>query len=328
MKILLIGLGSMGRRRIRLLKQISAEINIIGVDSREDRRRQAEEEFGICTMEDLDKAFDGAPDCIVVSTSPLAHAAIIKKGLEHNCHVFTELNLVNDGYDSNIQLAAQKQRVLFLSSTFLYRDEICYIKDRVAAVEGNKGLNYTYHVGQYLPDWHPWESVKDYFVGDKRTNGCRELMAIEFPWILKVFGDIDSYEVISGHNTDLPVQYADNYMMLIRHKNGNKGCFCVDVMSRKAVRNLEVYGEQIYLTWDGTPLGLKDMDISTKEMKSIDLYETIDKQEGYESFVIENAYKTELETFLGMVKGEGSARYTFEEDLKVLAMIDSIEGGE
>ena len=328
MKILVIGLGSMGRRRIRLLKQISGEISIIGIDSREDRRKQAEEEYGIRTTEDLEKAFEEAPDCIVISTSPLAHAAIIKKGLEHDCHVFTELNLVNDGYLSNIKLAKEKQRVLFLSSTFLYRDEICYIKDRVEGLAGNKLLNYNYHVGQYLPDWHPWESVKDYFVGDKRTNGCRELMAIEFPWIIKVFGEIESYDVVSGRNTGLPIQYQDNYMMLIKHKNGNKGCLCVDVISRKAVRNLEVYGEDLYLTWDGTPLGLKDMDIPAKEMKNIDLYETVDKQEGYASFVIENAYRTELETFLKLVKGEGKARYTFEEDLDVLAMIDSIEGGK
>ena len=34
-------------------------------------------------------------------------------------------------------------------------------------------------LGQYLPDWHPWESYKSFFVSNKKTNGCRELFAIE-----------------------------------------------------------------------------------------------------------------------------------------------------
>lgn len=325
--IVVIGLGSMGRRRIRLLKQISDDINIVGIDSKLERRKQAEEELSIKTQESLEKALiDIKPECAVVSTSPLSHASIIETCLRYDCHVFTELNLVRDKYDSNIALAKDKRRVLFLSSTFLYRDEIKYIANKIRGTRGL--LNYNYHVGQYLPDWHPWESIRDYFVGDKRTNGCRELFAIEFPWIIKLFGEIESCEVISGKNTELPIQYNDNYLLLIKHTTGNKGVLGVDVVSRKAVRNLEIYGENLYMTWDGTPYGLNEYDYDQKVERNINLYETIDKQEGYAAFVIENAYRSELETFLKMVNGEGQAEYSFEEDYKVLALIDRIEAGE
>jgi predicted dehydrogenase len=181
-------------------------------------------------------------------------------------------------------------------------------------------------VGQYLPDWHPWESINNYFVGEKKTNGCRELFAIELPWIIKVFGDIESYEVLSSKNTGLSVQYNDNYLLLIKHKNGNKGILAVDVVSRKAVRNLEIYGENIYLTWDGTPSGLNVYNYEKKVDENINLYtDNVDKQEGYAAFVIENAYKNELETFIDMINGRDAARHTFEEDYKILSMIDEIE---
>lgn len=326
MNIVVVGLGSMGRRRIRLLKRISNGFYIIGIDSKAERRKQAEEELSIRTQDNLEKVLiDIKPECAVISTSPLSHAAIIEMCLRYDCHVFTELNLVNDKYDSNTALAKDKGRVLFLSSTFLYRDEIRYMINRVWETSGL--LNYNYHVGQYLQDWHPWESIHDYFVGDKKTNGCRELFAIELPWIIKLFGEIESYEVVSGKNTKLPIQYNDNYLLIIKHITGHKGIFAVDVVSRKAVRNMEIYGENLYMTWDGTPCGLNEYDYNRKIEKNINLYETIDKQEGYASFVIENAYQNELEMFIKMVNGEGKAEYSFEEDYKVLEMIDIIEAG-
>ena len=327
MKFVVVGLGSMGRRRIRLLKRISGDYNILGVDGREDRRKQAEEEFAIDTFEDLETLLNQErPECAVVSTSPLSHADVIETCLKYDCHVFTELNLVDNKYESNIKLAQDKEKVLFLSSTFLYRDEIDCIKKKIACNHG--ALNYNYHAGQYLPDWHPWESIQDYFVGDQRTNGCRELFAIELPWIIKIFGEVDSYEVLSSKNTELPIKYKDNYLLLIKHKNGNKGVLGVDVVSRKAVRNLEIYGENLYMTWDGTPTGLKEYDFDNKAEKNISLYETVDKQDGYASFIIENAYQNELETFINLTYGKGNPEYTFEDDFKVLAMINDIEAGD
>ncbi|MBR1697186.1 MAG: Gfo/Idh/MocA family oxidoreductase [Anaerovibrio sp.] len=327
MNIIVVGLGSMGRRRIRLLKQINKDFNIAGVDSREDRCSKAVAEFVIRTFTDLQEAMSEMnPQCAVVSTSPLSHAGIIETCLQHNCNVFTELNLVKDKYASNIRLAQDRNKVLFLSSTCIYREEIRYIKKQVE--QSASPLSYMYHIGQYLPDWHPWESINDFFVGDKKTNGCRELFAIELPWLTKTFGEVESFEVISGKDTKLPLTYKDNYLLLVRHKGGTKGLLGVDVVSRKPARNLEIYGEDLYLTWDGTPSGLKMFDFEHKEDKEIKLYEAVDRQDGYADFIIENGYLNELETFIGMVNGEGNAEYTFEDDLKVLELIDKIERGE
>lgn len=327
MNIIVVGLGSMGRRRVRLLKRMNKEYEIFGVDQKKERRLKTEREFGIKTYNTLDMALvDKKPQCAIISTSPLSHANIIETCLLHDCNVFTELNLVDDKYDTNIQLAHEKGKVLFISSTELYRDEICYIRNKV--FKSKCKLNYVYHIGQYLPDWHPWESIQDYFVADKKTNGCREILAIELPWIIKSFGDIESFEVLSSKNTNLSIQYNDNYLLLLKHSNGNKGIMVVDVVSRKAVRNLEVYGEDIYISWDGTPTGLVEYDIENKTDKVIDLYKTVDKQDGYASFIVENAYLNELKFFFDIINNVGQAEYTFEDDIKVLSLIDRIESGE
>jgi len=327
MKVIVIGLGSMGRRRIRLIKQFSEAYQVIGVDGQEERRTQAEEELGIVTFPTIDAACrNGNPDAAFVSTPPLSHASIIKECLKRGMHVFTELNLSPLGYEDILQLSQRMNKVVFLSSTFLYRKEIQRIREAVASQ--SHPLSYSYHSGQYLPDWHPWESYKAFFAGHKETNGCREIMAIEFPWITDVFGEIQSVRVLKGRKTSLDIDFDDNYHLLIGHRNGNTGMVAVNVISRKAVRNLEVYGEGLYLSWNGKPDGLSILDLETKEEHTVKLYEFIDKRKEYCSSIIENAYYSEITNFFETIRGEALPEYSFEKDKTILSIIDTIEKGQ
>lgn len=324
MKILVIGLGSMGRRRIRLLQKIDPKMEIIGIDSNSQRREDAEKAFAISTADSIDTALaKSAADAAVISTSPLQHAHLIKDCLTAGLHVFTELNLVSDLYSENLALARSKGKVLFLSSTFLYRDEIRYIRERVNSCA--RPLNYSYHIGQYLPDWHPWESYKNYFVADSRSNACREIFAIEMPWLRKTFGEIASFRVTAGKSSTLDINYPDTYHIILRHDSGAVGSLNVDVVTRKAVRNLEIYGEELYLSWNGSPLGLSEYDFEKKCDRQIELYQDIDTLDGYSSFVVENAYQNELRCFLDEIAGRSKAKYTFEDDLVTLDLIDKFE---
>lgn len=323
MKILVIGLGSMGKRRIRLIQELYPDFDVYGVDARADRREEAHAAYGITCFESVEEAGEACElDTAFVCTAPLSHSAIIKKCLENKWNVFTELNLVSDGYEENMALAKKSGCTLFLSSTFLYREEMKYIRKYVGA---DKKWNYIYHVGQYLPDWHPWENYKDFFVGDKRTDGCREMLAIEFPWLTRTFGDVEDAKVIADKITGLHIDYCDNYMIQLRHKNGNKGVLIVDVVSPVAVRKLEIYAENKYIRWDGTPDSLYEYDEKNDGLKRAVLTEEEEHREGYRAFVVENAYKNEIKEFVAVVQGRKTAVYGFEEDLQILGMIDSLE---
>ena len=324
LNIIVIGLGSMGKRRIRLLKQISNNIKIFGVDTNKERQEEVEKEFNIKGYDSIKEAVKNEKiDAAIISTSPLSHNNIIKECLGHNLHIFTELNLVEDGYEENIKLAKKKERILFLSSTFLYRKEIEYISRKVNNIE--MPVNYIYHVGQYLPDWHPWENFKDFFVNEKRTNGCRELFAVELPWIVRTFGEIKNLNAVKDKISTLEVNYPDNFITMLEHTNGNKGVLVIDIISRKAVRNLEIFGEEIHLTWKGTPDSLYDFDIKSKKEININLYEKVDKLNEYSANIIEDAYKDELINFINSIFDKDNPKYSFEEDKKILRIIDSIE---
>ena len=130
MNIVVIGLGSMGKRRIRLIKEMYPAYTICGVDGRKERREEAAKLFGIVCCSSISN-IEGAVNCAFICTSPLSHATIITDCLGRGWHVFTELNLVPDDYDKNIQLAKEKNCTLFLSSTFFYREALKYISSKI-----------------------------------------------------------------------------------------------------------------------------------------------------------------------------------------------------
>jgi hypothetical protein len=164
-------------------------------------------------------------------------------------------------------------------------------------------------------------------VGDKRTNGCREILAIDLPWVLAAFGPVTDVHVRKSKNTALELNYPDNYIISMEHKNGSTGVFVCDVVSRLAGRSAEIFNEDMYLRWRGTPDSLISFDASTGGSTPIITYtETIDHQSGYSANIIENAYRAEIDTFFAVVAGRMRAPYTFEDDLYTISLIDQIEG--
>lgn len=323
MRVLVIGYGSMGRRRIRLYKQLDSEAQFICVDSNPDRIKQIKED-GYIAIDDLNQAVKERPDLAFVSTSPLSHASIIPVLLENKINTFTEINLSSKNYDKMIKLANDNNVKLFLSSTMLYKKQIQKIKEIIG--NQKQSLTYIYHIGQYLPDWHPWESYKDFFVGKRESNGCREIYAIQLPWIVDTFGEIEKVTSISQKNTKLEIDYNDSYITTIEHKNGIKGVFVVDVVSRVATTYLEIIGENVHITWDGSNEGLKIFNLETKQIESFKAYENEVHDQNYAANIIENTYLEEIKDFLDFVNNNKEPKWSIEKDFQILSLIDEIEG--
>lgn len=299
---------------------------IYGVESNAVRVEECKEMLNILVFERLDQclAFDSGITSAFIAVSPLGHSTLIHECLARGLHVFTEINLVDEGYSENITLAEKRGKVLFLSSTFLYREEVKFIMDKVKGYEGN--LNYSYHRGQYLPDWHPWESYKDFFAGDKRTNGCREILAIDLPWLTKCFGDVTDIVVQKDKITMLDINYCDTYIIFLKHSSGHGGVFIVDVVARKPISSMKIWGENLQIEWDGTPEGLYCYNVENKEQENVYLYQSVEQLNNYSSNIIENAYYSEIVSFYEQIRNGREAEYTFHDDIKILNLIDRIEG--
>ena len=72
MKFLVIGLGSMGKRRIRCLKRLGQN-DIAGFDVRQDRCNEVHQKYQIPTFDDWNQAQNLPADAWIISTPPDLH---------------------------------------------------------------------------------------------------------------------------------------------------------------------------------------------------------------------------------------------------------------
>ena len=96
----------------------------------------------------------------------------------------------------------------------------------------------------------------------------------------------------------------------------------MDVVSPCAVRKLEVYSENAYISWDGTPESIFAFNETTKQRVPVSLSEAAEHREGYSTFIVENAYKNEIRAFFETVEKGTEPVYGFEQDKKILDLID------
>ena len=205
----------------------------------------------------------------------------------------------------------------------MYRPEAAYIRE--AASRHEIGA-YCYHIGQYLPDWHPWEDYRDMFLAHPETNACREILAVELPWLVAAFGKIVSQRSLHHRSSMLDIDYDDTFSILLEHESGITGTLTVDVVSRKAVRNFECFGEGGHIVWDGSPTGFMSFDLDKKELMPIDSYgsSSAEQLSDYAAFVVEDAYANEIEEFFAVINEGKQARYSFEQDKKILDIVSEI----
>ena len=320
MKFLVVGLGSMGKRRIRNLKHLQQN-NIIGFDLRKDRCKEAFEKYQIKTYYDIEKALKESPDAMIISTPPDLHMKYAKIAIQNKIHFFTEASVVKDDMEEVIQSLSDSEIIGLPSCTMRYHPIILEIKRILKNNKIGKPLSFLYHSGQYLPDWHPWEDYKNFYASKRETGACREIVPFELIWIVDIFGEIKSLTAIKSKVSNLETDIDDIYNVLLDLKNGIQGNLTVDVISRFPYRQLKILGEEgvIFADWSN-----RNVSYFTKELGW--------KQTNVDDGVVEKnyihgegPYIEEMKTFLKVIRNEMPSPYTFSEDLKILKILEIIE---
>lgn len=322
MKFLIIGLGSMGKRRIRNLQALKAG-EIVGFDFKEERRKEAEEKYKIETIADLQKMDFEKIDAIIISTPPDIHNQYIKLAIEKGKPAFVEASVVLGDLEKLEKEAKEKNVFIAPSCTSRFHPALKKIKEIVSAGTYGKVTNFSYYMGMYLPDWHPWESVKNFYVGKKETGGGREMVPFELTWVIDIFGFPKDIKGFLGKTMDLGADIDDTYAFSMDF--GDKyGTMLIDVVSRFATRSLTLNLEKAQILWKWDQDLIKIYDADAKEWKN----ETYSKglaQEGYNENLAEDMYIDELKTFISALEGKSGFPNSLGEDIKILKLLKKIE---
>lgn len=320
MKFLVIGLGSMGKRRIRNLLALEQN-DIVGFDTRDDRCKEAEKKYKITTFTDISYALKEKPDAMIISTPPDLHMKYAKIAIENKVHFFTEASVVTDEMEEVIHDLKESKVIGLPSCTMRYHPIVNNVVNILKTNKIGKPLAFLYHSGQYLPDWHPWEDYRKFYVSKRKTGACREIVPFELVWLTSIFGNISTVSAIKSKVSNLDVDIDDIYSILLEFRNGIKGNLTVDVIARYPYRQLKILGEEgvIFADWSERTVGYFTKDEGWKNNKIDD--GIIEKNYIHG----DGPYIEEIRTFIQNINKESSQQYTFEDDLNILKILEAIE---
>lgn len=320
MRFFIVGLGSMGKRRIRNLLA-NGEKDIVGFDIRPDRNREAKEKYGIRTIEKFADISPSDFDVLIISTSPDAHGGYIRYALKHKKHFFVEHPTGDDGYKEIF--ANTDATIKAPSCTFLFNPAIKIMKRTLEEGRIGKILAFQYHMGQYLPDWHPWEDYRDVYFSKKATGACREMFCFELIWLNHLMGS--AVKEVSGSIvklSDLDMDADDTITASVQYENNVRGTLLIDVLARKPFRTLRMLGSEGALDWERFDYAIKVFTAKDKKTEVIPVPKgTLEK--GYVNE--EEMYIEEIRAFLDAIRGKALYPYSFESNLKKLKALERIE---
>lgn len=323
MKALVIGLGSMGRRRVRCLQQHGLRA-ICGFDTRADRRARAAQEYGVEVRERITGEDVRGFDLVIISTPPDQHHTAIEWSIAAGKPCFVEASVVRDPLPPLAQRAADRGVLVAPSCTLRFHSAIRDITQLVQSGRYGKVCNFSYHCGQYLPDWHPWEKVTDYYVSNPLTGGAREIVPFELTWIVDAFGWPQGVHGMKLRTTDVGAPIDDTYAALLRF-DGFVGTLVVDVVARQAVRKLTLNFERASLSWDWDSGTVRVYEADPGRVLELHQPRSI-AHAGYHQSIGEAMYVAEIGSFLDAVRGRGRFPHTLQDDIRVLSLLEAIEG--
>jgi len=332
MKALVIGLGSMGKRRVRNLIA-NGITNIFGFDPREDRRNESIEKYSIKTIISLNKAEElKGYDLVVISTPPDLHMHYAFMAFSSKVPMFIEASVTDIDkireLDS-LNLGSVKPIIIAPSCTMRYFPGPKLIKELIRDKAIGNCLYLTYITGQYLPDWHPWEGIDEFYVSKKETGGAREILPFELTWLNDIWGLAEVKTSLYRKLSNLTADIDDYYTTILEYPEGMICNLTVEVLSRPLVsRELRIIGTEGFIKFSADSNTVKlhtvGKDGKGASEKSFDLgLGTVEDQ----YINPEEPYIQEISAFLHAVNSSDQSLYpnTLADDIAVLEMLLEVE---
>ncbi|MBI1974961.1 MAG: Gfo/Idh/MocA family oxidoreductase, partial [Parcubacteria group bacterium] len=286
--------------------------------------KEAKEKYGIRTLNRFEEISPKDFDVLIISTSPDAHGDSIRYALQHRKHFFVEHPTSEDGYKEI--LANKDETMKAPSCTFLFNPAIKTMKKILDEGRIGKALAFQYHMGQYLPDWHPWEDYRDVYFSKKETGACREMFCFELIWLNHLMNS--RVKEVTGTITklsDLDMTADDTITAAVAYENNVRGTLLIDVIARKPYRTLRILGSEGVLEWERFDHAIRIYDAKSKQTKVIPVPKG-NPEKGYVNE--EEMYIDEMKAFLDAIKGKAPYPYSFEENLTNLRALEKIGCGQ
>jgi predicted dehydrogenase len=320
MKIMIAGLGSIGRRHVRNL--LACGENDILLYRTHLGNLPDDELMQFPTETNLGTALAHRPDAVIVANPTALHMEVAIPAAEAGCHLLIEKPVSHsmEGLRELETAAARTGSRVLVGFQFRFHPGLRLVKQLLESSNQpqtsiGRIISVRAHWGEYLPNWHPWEEYRQGYAARSDLGGgvvltlCHPLDYLR--WLL---GEVSSLWALTGsRGLTLPVE--DTAEIGLHFASGMTGSLHLDYVQRPPKHVLEVIGTQGTIRWDNMD-GAVELSVAGEDGNPGE-WQTFFPPDGFERNVM---FLDQMRHFLSVCRGEAQPVCSLEDGIRALSL--------
>ena len=168
--------------------------------------------------------------------------------------------------------------------------------------------------GFYLPNWHPWEDYRKFYMAHKQQGGGVLLdTSHEINYLQRLFGKVKSIQGIVGKFSNLEITSDDLALSILKFKNNIVGHVHLDLLQFEKSRSFKIIGTNGVIEGSLSTNTIKIFKNNKKKAVKLKL-----------NYDFNNIYLTQLRQFWSLIKNKKSNLCTGNEAYHTMQIIEGI----
>lgn len=255
-RVLIVGLGSIGQRHLRLARTLLPNANI-----RVLRHQVCKDvpEFSDGCFSQLNEAIDFVPQLAVVASPASFHLSVASALASVGTHLLVEKPLASgiEGVRELIACCQLKKAVLLTGYNLRFLPSLQKFKELLDNHLIGRVLSVRCEIGQYLPMWRPGLDYRQ-SVSARRVLGGGALLELshELDYLRWIFGEVDWVTASLSQQSALEIDVEDTVHLMLGFRgaedvNALIGTLNLDFIRHDTTRLCTAIGEFGSLRWNG-----------------------------------------------------------------------------
>jgi len=255
-RLLIVGLGSIGMRHVRLVRQLLPDVEIVAL------RHRASGDFSAYGIErcvtSLDEAMRFRPQAAVVSSPASCHLDAAMPLAEAGVHLLIEKPISNA--TANVARLIEKCRqrgcVLMTGYNLRFMESLQCFRELINAGRIGHPISVRAETGQYLPSWRPDVDYRQTVSAREELGGGVLLeLSHEIDYLRWLFGEVEWVSAIQRRQSALEIDVEDTAHLVIGFapelgKKALSAALSIDFVRHDTTRICTVIGDRGSLRWN------------------------------------------------------------------------------
>ena len=312
MRGLIVGLGSIGRRHLRNLRQLMPDADITVLRHQHSAGESESQNLADRVVYELDEALDMAPEIAIIASPAPFHIQTALQLARANTHLLLEKPISDrlDGVDELIRICRRGNLALLIGYTLRFYSPLRAAREAIRSGRIGRVIGFQSEVGQYLPDWRTGVPYQD-VVTARRNMGGGVLLELshELDCARWLVGEVRAISATAQRVSDLEIDVEDWAELSVHFADGVIGHIHLDMVQRVPTRRCRVIGTDGTLSWEAASNRVACYSSAKRDWEEVSPAAEVDRNE---------MYVRELQHFLACVRGEASPEVTGEDGKRAL----------